>query len=90
MHTLTGDYPEIMRETQKNLPKFTAEQKAMVMGSIDFFSLNLYTAHFVRAPPAGAPKAQVRIYICSLELFVCAQVQASCKHEVMSTWILLL
>jgi hypothetical protein len=49
-----------MRDTQRNLPKFTAEQRAMIMGSVDFFSLNFYTAHFVRAPAAGAPKAQVR------------------------------
>lgn len=49
-----------MRSTQKNLPKFTAEQKASILGSVDFFSLNFYTAHFVRAPAAGAPKSQVR------------------------------
>lgn len=54
-----GDYPQLMRDTQKNLPKFTAEQKAAVMGSVDFLSLNFYTAHFVRAPAAGAPKAQL-------------------------------
>lgn len=55
-----GDYPKAMRDTQKGLPKFTSEQKALVMGSVDFLSLNFYTAHFVKAPPAGAPKTQVR------------------------------
>jgi beta-glucosidase/6-phospho-beta-glucosidase/beta-galactosidase len=49
-----------MRDTQKGLPKFTPEQKALVLGSLDFFSLNFYTAHFVKAPAPGAPKAQVR------------------------------
>jgi len=59
----TGDYPRVMRDTQKNLPKFTAEQRSLVLGSVDFFSLNFYTAHFVRAPAGGSPKAQVCVCV---------------------------
>lgn len=39
-----GDYPASMRErVGERLPEFTAEEKAMLRGSSDFFGLNTYT-----------------------------------------------
>ena len=54
-----GDYPKLMHVTQKDLPKFKPEEKKLLVGSLDFFSLNFYTTHFVRGAPDGAPAAQV-------------------------------
>ncbi|TPX41416.1 hypothetical protein SeMB42_g05584 [Synchytrium endobioticum] len=46
----TGDYPASMRSTYGDqLPAFTAQQKALVLGSADFFGLNVYTAYYVQA-----------------------------------------
>lgn len=42
-----GDYPEVMRQRiGHKLPSFTPEEKAMLMGSSDFFGLNHYTTMF--------------------------------------------
>ncbi|KAI8463165.1 MAG: glycoside hydrolase superfamily [Monoraphidium minutum] len=55
----TGDYPPALRRSTKALPKFTPEQAALVKGSVDFLGINFFTARYVRAPPRGAPKAQL-------------------------------
>lgn len=34
-----GDYPESVRQRVKHLPKFTTEQRRLLMGSIDYFAL---------------------------------------------------
>ncbi len=40
-----GDYPAIMRtQAGDRLPKFTAEEKALLKGSTDFFALNHYSS----------------------------------------------
>jgi hypothetical protein len=63
-----GDYPQIMRDTQgDDLPKFTPETSALVKGTIDYFSVNFYTAYFVRAPEdvpglTGELKASAPVY----------------------------
>lgn len=45
----TGDYPASMREQLGDrLPKFTPEERALVMGSSDFYGMNSYTTFFVR------------------------------------------
>jgi beta-glucosidase len=42
-----GDYPQVMKERLGNrLPSFTAEQKALLKGSSDFFGLNHYTTMY--------------------------------------------
>ncbi|XP_059649069.1 beta-glucosidase 12-like isoform X1 [Cornus florida] len=53
LHPVTyGDYPPIMRRlVGKRLPKFTAEQSAMVKGSMDFLGINYYTANFAANVP---------------------------------------
>jgi hypothetical protein len=39
-----GDYPSLMRERCGNrLPRFTADQRSMLVGSADFFGLNHYS-----------------------------------------------
>eukprot|EP00882_Tetradesmus_deserticola_P014549 GHRQ01015475.1.p1 GENE.GHRQ01015475.1~~GHRQ01015475.1.p1 ORF type:complete len:746 (+),score=307.36 GHRQ01015475.1:1312-3549(+) len=46
-----GDYPSLMRERCGNrLPRFTAEQRAMLVGSADFFGLNHYSSHLCEQP----------------------------------------
>lgn len=46
-----GDYPTVMRERCGNrLPRFTAEQRAMLQGSADFFGLNHYSSHLCEQP----------------------------------------
>lgn len=53
-----GDYPAVMRErVGSRLPTFTEDQKAMVVGSLDFVALNYYfpyinTPNFDIAPDA--------------------------------------
>lgn len=42
-----GDYPAVMRERLgERLPQFTEEDRAMILGSSDFFGLNHYTTMF--------------------------------------------
>lgn len=44
-----GDYPKSMRDQLGDrLPKFTAEQKALVQGSNDFYGMNTYCANFIK------------------------------------------
>lgn len=46
-----GDYPSLMRERCGNrLPRFTAEQRSMLVGSVDFFGLNHYSSHLCEQP----------------------------------------
>jgi beta-glucosidase/6-phospho-beta-glucosidase/beta-galactosidase len=52
---------QVMRRSQPKLPKFKEAEKRLLAGSVDFFALNYYTSHFVKATPLGAPKDQVRI-----------------------------
>lgn len=54
-----GDYPKSMRMAQPDLPKFSKEQKSLLAGSLDFFALNFYTSHFIKAPPEGVAPSQV-------------------------------
>ncbi|EGZ16994.1 hypothetical protein PHYSODRAFT_497960 [Phytophthora sojae] len=45
---LTGDYPAIMREIAGDrLPRFTAEESALLKGSYDMFQLNHYSSQAV-------------------------------------------
>ncbi|KAK7047906.1 Beta-glucosidase 1B [Paramarasmius palmivorus] len=47
-----GDYPQYLKTmVGDRLPQFTAEEKALVTGSSDFFGLNTYTSNLVR--PGG-------------------------------------
>lgn len=42
-----GDYPEVMRERLGDrLPQFTEEERAMLLGSADYFGLNHYTTMY--------------------------------------------
>ncbi|KAG5872239.1 hypothetical protein JTB14_026481 [Gonioctena quinquepunctata] len=54
-----GDYPEIMKtriarrsqgegRSQSRLPEFTEEEKVMMKGTIDFFSVNTYTGSLIK------------------------------------------
>lgn len=43
-----GDYPEVMHEKLGDrLPKFSEEQIALLMNSVDFVGLNHYTSRFI-------------------------------------------
>lgn len=45
----SGDYPTSMRkQLGSRLPTFTAEEKALVKGSSDFYGMNSYTTFFVQ------------------------------------------
>ncbi len=51
---VSGDYPAVMREyVGERLPRFTAEQSALLKESIDVLSLNHYSTHLVTAAGAG-------------------------------------
>uniref|UniRef100_A0A803MAT8 Beta-glucosidase n=1 Tax=Chenopodium quinoa TaxID=63459 RepID=A0A803MAT8_CHEQI len=43
-----GDYPESMKDSIRELPKFTKEQRKMVKKSCDFIGVNYYTARFAK------------------------------------------
>ena len=46
-----GDYPAVMRErVGDRLPRFTAEEKNLLLGSSDFFGLNHYTTMYASEP----------------------------------------
>lgn len=52
-----GDYPEVMRTAVgARLPQFSAEDRALVRGSSDFFGLNFYGG-MLASEPAGATVA---------------------------------
>ncbi|XP_057531057.1 beta-glucosidase 40 [Amaranthus tricolor] len=45
-----GDYPSSMRQRVRDrLPKFTAEQTALIKGSLDFVGINHYTTYYARS-----------------------------------------
>ncbi|KAG2419727.1 hypothetical protein HFD88_004523 [Aspergillus terreus] len=45
----TGDYPASMRaQLGDRLPRFTAEESQLVLGSSEFYGMNTYTSFFVR------------------------------------------
>jgi len=49
---VNGDYPSIMRSVVKDrLPTFTAEEKEMVKGSLDFIGINYYSTQYARNIP---------------------------------------
>lgn len=49
-----GDYPECMRAAVgERLPRFSAEDRALVLGSSDFFGLNFYGGMHAAEPPPG-------------------------------------
>jgi beta-glucosidase/6-phospho-beta-glucosidase/beta-galactosidase len=46
---LNGDYPTSMRNILGDrLPTFTEEERALVLGSSDFYGMNTYTTHLIR------------------------------------------
>ena len=55
MHPVTyGDYPPVMKELVKErLPKFSQEESASLIGSIDFLGLNYYTANYAKDNPTA-------------------------------------
>jgi beta-glucosidase len=49
-----GDYPLVMKERLGNrLPKFTEEEKRLILGSSDFFGLNHYGSNLASEPEEG-------------------------------------
>jgi len=47
-----GDYPQSMRSLVKTrLPKFTAEQSRLLIGSFDFIGLNYYSSTYASDAP---------------------------------------
>ena len=49
-----GDYPQIMKELVGNrLPKFTEDEKKLILGSSDFFGLNHYSSMLASEPNEG-------------------------------------
>ncbi|XP_022718439.1 beta-glucosidase 42-like isoform X2 [Durio zibethinus] len=42
-----GDYPAVMREKLDQLPKFSQEEKELLMNSLDFLGVNHYTSRFI-------------------------------------------
>ena len=42
-----GDYPQVLRDTIPNLPKFSPQQQAALKGSVDFFLINHYSTKYV-------------------------------------------
>lgn len=48
-----GDYPSSVRAAFLDLPRFTEEERRLLVGSMDYFCLNLYTAKWVK--DGGSP-----------------------------------
>jgi len=50
-----GDYPDILKSTLGDLlPQFTADEKALIKGSCDFFAIDGYTGYTASALPGGS------------------------------------
>lgn len=50
-----GDYPQSMKDQLgERLPKFTSEEIENIKGSNDFYGMNHYCSHFIRALPEPA------------------------------------
>ncbi|KAK2643516.1 hypothetical protein Ddye_025279 [Dipteronia dyeriana] len=56
--TLSKDHE---KNSQGRLPKFTAKEKKLVRGSVDFMGLNYYTAIYVKGIPINFHASQVSI-----------------------------
>ena len=57
-----GDYPPVMRRhVAERLPAFTADESALVKGSVDFVGVNHYTSRWVAdgGPPADPEKSDI-------------------------------
>ncbi|CAM6097797.1 unnamed protein product [Calypogeia fissa] len=53
-----GDYPAVMRRNVgSRLPKFSADEAALLKGSSDFIGLNQYTSRWATTGPGPAPNA---------------------------------
>ncbi|PBK89630.1 glycoside hydrolase family 1 protein [Armillaria gallica] len=52
---ITGDWPDITKETlpAEYLPRFTDEEKKVLLGSTDFFAFDVYSTVWVKAPDDG-------------------------------------
>ncbi|GBG93475.1 hypothetical protein CBR_g71196, partial [Chara braunii] len=51
---MRGNYPEVMRKRMGcKLPSFTAEESALLRGSIDFLGVNFYTSAYVADCPSS-------------------------------------
>lgn len=51
-----GDYPAVMRERLgSQLPEFSAEDRALLTGSMDYLALNYYTSDVVKFAPGVVP-----------------------------------
>jgi beta-glucosidase/6-phospho-beta-glucosidase/beta-galactosidase len=75
-----GDYPKEMREAcGDRLPHFTAEEKALLKGSLDFLGLNHYTTALVSAPLFRVHGAWVGVYIRAR--FIPAHPNQQNKHD---------
>eukprot|EP00878_Enallax_costatus_P009751 GHUV01010184.1.p1 GENE.GHUV01010184.1~~GHUV01010184.1.p1 ORF type:complete len:541 (+),score=93.23 GHUV01010184.1:583-2205(+) len=58
-----GDYPDSLKKcTGTNLPSFTAEQSALLKGSLDFLGINFYTGKYAKGSKDGACVVDTKEY----------------------------
>lgn len=48
-----GDYPQQIKNTQKELPSFTDAEKALLRKSYDYMGLTIYTGKYAREVPGN-------------------------------------
>jgi beta-glucosidase len=80
-----GDYPASMRkQLGDRLPKFTAEQKALVQGSNDFYGMNTYCSNYIKHRNGEAAPAD---YLGNLESLLSNKQGQDIGPETQSPWL---
>ncbi|KAF5668872.1 beta-glucosidase [Fusarium heterosporum] len=80
-----GDYPESMKaQLGDRLPTFTPEEKALVLGSNDFYGMNHYTANYVKHRDG---EAEPEDFVGNLELHFWNHRGDCIGPETQSSWL---
>ena len=64
-----GDYPQVIRDTVPNLPKFTSEEQSALKGSTDFFLINHYSTKYISHKKDSAGESGMNLFdgTCSVQ-----------------------
>lgn len=57
-----GDYPQVIRDTVPNLPKFTSEEQSALKGSVDFFLINHYSTKYISHKKDAAEESGMNLF----------------------------
>ena len=78
-----GDYPQSVKDRVPSLSPLTAQEKASLTGSVDYFALNHYTSYYVKDDPStGTPEGVTVSYYSSNGVAIGQQAESSWLYVV--------